>query len=691
MARPRPSSPPHAGPRALATALACIALAVIVLSFDVADGLTVPAWTVAVPFLLYAAIATLTLGRASLRRRAAWLAGACATHAVFVVTTAALVAATGSLSLAAALPHAIVESPLATVVFIIGVPLTLLPFRGRLLARPPVRAAAPRPAAPAPPLAERIKSAPPAGETPFAREARRRTEAARAAVEAAVSVESATPADAEPAAPPPVVVPPPARPVAAPTPIRAADEETVRIPFTRIAAQLPAEAFVLPVERLGEGLRSPHELLVPRSLVIEQLGEGQVDVAWTLVEDQFPTLSFALETPEIRRRYPDLRLSLPLDVVLPQLPPGLFSGAVPAAPPDGLERYPAPFQPSAATPAPAEPHARPVPPVVRVVPAITPPVPPRVARAAPARATPPPVRIIEPPVVARPAMAPPVYTPPAAANAGPAAAPPEETRAPAPARASVAAPPAPAALETPPPALLAEGHRLAARLCAFGPLEVAAQRVNGTTVLSLVTAKLPHEAIERAAARCAPLLSAAQQVTIHAERVSMVLMPVRGGILVVGLRAGSPLALLEILGSRACGEGSMAAVPAGTPRGLAAADVDGRVAALRGALGGFGDVEPAAFVDRTSGLDVYVFCAGAETAQDAGEAARVVWQALVRESERDLGRAVSVVLREGSRRTVVHPVPAARRPAMLAAAGVLALPGLAYRQAAQAAERLAAV
>jgi hypothetical protein len=50
-----------------------------------------------------------------------------------------------------------------------------------------------------------------------------------------------------------------------------------------------------------------------------------------------------------------------------------------------------------------------------------------------------------------------------------------------------------------------------------------------------------------------------------------------------------------------------------------------------------------------------------------------------------------VVLREGPRRTVVYPVAAARRPAMLAAAGVLALPGLAYRQAARAAERLAAV
>ena len=97
---------------------------------------------------------------------------------------------------------------------------------------------------------------------------------------------------------------------------------------------------------------------------------------------------------------------------------------------------------------------------------------------------------------------------------------------------------------------------------------------------------------------------------------------------------------------------------------------------------------PAAFVDGASELDVYVFSAGAEPPQRAGEAARAVWHALVRESEGDLGRAVSVVLREGTRRTVVHPVRAARS-VMLAAAGVLRRPGLAYQQAAAAAQRLA--
>jgi hypothetical protein len=264
--------------------------------------------------------------------------------------------------------------------------------------------------------------------------------------------------------------------------------------------------------------------------------------------------------------------------------------------------------------------------------------------------------------------------------------------------APVAKPEPPAPVRTPVPApaattsaaLLEEGHRLAARLTAFGPLEVAAQDVSGTAVLSLVMAGMPHDAVARAAARSAPLLSGAQQVTIHAERASMVLMPVRGGVMAVGLRPGAPVALLEILIGRAGAERAMAVPPARAPRALAAAALDGRVAALGGELQSFGPVVPSAFVDRASGLDVYVFSAQTDTAQEAGEAARVVWQALVREAERDLGPALSVVLREGARRTVVHPVAAAR-PAMLAAAGVLALPGLAYRQAAHAAERLAAV
>src|SRR5688572_30618218 len=166
-------SPRHAGPRALATALACIALGTAAVRLDIADVLVVPAWTLALALLVYTALAAFTLGRASLRRRTGWVAAAGATHVVFVVATAALVAATGPASLAAALLQTIVESALVTVIFVIGAPLTLLPFRDRLLPRPVARAPAPRPATHGPPLAN-LKARAPAGETPFAREARRR-------------------------------------------------------------------------------------------------------------------------------------------------------------------------------------------------------------------------------------------------------------------------------------------------------------------------------------------------------------------------------------------------------------------------------------------------------------------------------------------------------------------------------------
>jgi hypothetical protein len=669
----------HAGPRALMIGFTCIAVAAVVLHFRVADGVTVPAWAIVVPFLLYVALATVTLGRASLRRRAAWLAGACATHVVFVVTTAGLVAAGGSVSWVIALPEAIVESPVATVIFTVGVPITLLPFRGRVLAPPAVRVPGYRRAAPSAPAGDPGTSAIGTRETPFAREPRPRTRAMPATAAPAADT-GAVPA-ARPS-PLPALNGPRARPVAAPLMLRASAEEAVRVPFKRIAAQLPGEAFVLPMERLAETMRSPHELLVPRSLVVEQLGEGRVEVAWTVVEDQFPILGFAFATSKFRTRYPELRLSLPLDVVVPQLPPALFSNGTPAAQVGGLDRYPAPFQPSSEHPVPAA-SSPSLPPVL--TPAVSAPEVPA-STAPPAHAAPAP--IAAPPSAELAAVTALVRLPPPVVGPVGAAVVPVEKKASRQVRTSVAVPAAPRETDPVPDALLAHGHRLAAGLAAFGPLEVGARRVIGTTVLSLVTAGLPHEAIERAAARSAPLLCAAQQVTIHAERVSMVLTAVRDGVRVVGLRAGSPLALLEILIGRVCGDDAVGTAHAAAPRGLTAAAVDHRVAELRGALDGFGAVVPAAFVDRASGLDVYVFSAGEAASHSAGEAARVVWQALVRESESELGRAISVVLREGRRRTVVHPVRVAR-PMMLAAAGVLTRPGLAYRQAAQAAERLA--
>jgi len=84
----------------------------------------------------------------------------------------------------------------------------------------------------------------------------------------------------------------------------------------------------------------------PRRVVLAQLPEGAVQVDWAIVASQFPSLAFAVTDVEFRRRYPGLKLTLPLDDVLRQLPrggdpaqrdtesdrrTGGFSGAVSAA------------------------------------------------------------------------------------------------------------------------------------------------------------------------------------------------------------------------------------------------------------------------------------------------------------------------------------------------------------------------
>jgi hypothetical protein len=690
--------------RALATAAACAGAAIAVVRFDIGPEFTVPVWTVLISPLVYVALAVLTLGRASLSRRALWFVTACTTHAVLALTTTVIVAVTGPDTLATALPATILESPLAVLLFVVGVPLTLLPFRDPLFSRPPARAAVSRPAQA--PLPQRVDGEIATGETPFAREARRRAaEAAAASMESEVKPVEPVESRADAVAPPP----------AAAKPARGADEAMIRIPFGRISSQLPADAFLLPMNRVAETMRSPHEVLVPRTLVVPQLGEGVVEVAWALVEDQFPALAFALELSEIHKRYPDLRLSLPLDLVVKQLPPGLYTAPAPPVMVEGLEHYPLPFQPTSGAPVeiPAARRSRaaratPPPVVLLPPPVVVPEAPARIVPAPAVIAPPPPIVVPEAPARIAPAPAviappPPVVVPEAPAKIAPA--PPVVVPAPPPVvpRAPARIAPAPPVVAPAPPAvaapivqaaaadLVAEANRIGARLTAFGPLDAAAHQVGEATVLSLVTPQLPRQAIERAAARCAPLLRAAQQVTIRTERAAMVLMREGAAVVVVALRPHSPVALLEILATRACVDKPRVRERPVAEGGLAAADIDSRVAALGEALQGFGPVVPAAFVDAACGLNVYVFSAGDAAADVTGAAARAVWQALVRDGERELGPLTSVVLREGPRRTVVRPVAKAPRPAMLAAVGVLALPGLAYRQVERAADQLAEV
>src|SRR5205814_1633259 len=92
-----------------------------------------------------------------------------------------------------------------------------------------------------------------------------------------------------------------------------------------------------------------------------------------------PALAFAATDVEFRRRYPGLKLTLPLDDVLRQLPRGAIPASGMPSQIAGLEAFPAPFQPLSVP--------REVPPESAPAPSL----PPSVAVAAPPAAKPAPV------------------------------------------------------------------------------------------------------------------------------------------------------------------------------------------------------------------------------------------------------------------------------------------------------------
>jgi hypothetical protein len=122
------------------------------------------------------------------------------------------------------------------------------------------------------------------------------------------------------------------------------DADVIRISFDRLAAQLPPDSFVLPLDRVGANLTEPGQLRIPRALVLPQLGEGEVRVPWDIVAGQLPRQLLAVSEEELARQFVD-GLALPLDEVIRQLPPETFAAAGPGPDVRQLESFPAPFQP----------------------------------------------------------------------------------------------------------------------------------------------------------------------------------------------------------------------------------------------------------------------------------------------------------------------------------------------------------
>jgi hypothetical protein len=114
------------------------------------------------------------------------------------------------------------------------------------------------------------------------------------------------------------------------------------------------------------------------------------------------------------------------------------------------------------------------------------------------------------------------------------------------------------------------------------------------------------------------------------------------------------------------------------------------VAGVAGLLGAFGGVEPAVLTDPAAGARVYVFRERGRDAARVGALALAAWEGMARVRDADLGALVSIVFRQGRRRTLVRPLAGGAAAALLAADGTVARPGRAWREADRAAAVLEA-
>jgi hypothetical protein len=615
---------------ALGVVVAYVVVAAVLLWLDLGDFGAAPPWTVIVAPFFYAVLSLVLVPRATLQRRLRWVGGACLTHVVLGLAAAIAFWALVEVTLLSALAYAFARLGPVPFLTLLATALALVPFRGRVFS--------PRPA----PRVERARQAgvatptPPA-ETPFAREARRR--------------EGAAEATAETTAPPPDPL------VAAPE--VPGDDAVVRVRFERVSGQLPAAAFTLPLDRVAESLREPHWITVPRRVVLAQLPEGAVQVDWAIVASQFPSLAFAVTDVEFRRRYPGLKLTLPLDDVLRQLPRGAIPPSGIPSQIAGLDAFPAPFQPLS-VPREAPPESAPAPSL-----------PPSVAFAAPPVAAPVPVFAPDPPMVAPPPPPPPPSPAPRIPVAAPAAAAPRR--------------------EVSPDVVSRDAlARLAACLAGAGTFDSFSGVVDNVPLVAFVSPNVLREPVTAVAACIAGLLGAAagEQVTVRTARAAIIVTAAPTPVVIAARRPGAPVALLELRGARAAalvgraGEG--VALP---PRALSMVAVEPRVAGLAGTLGAFGILEPAVLTDATGAARIYVFREPGREAERLGELALAVWEGLGRARDADLGALVSVVFRQGRRRILVRSL-GGRGTALLAAAGPVARPGRAWREVDRAAAAL---
>jgi hypothetical protein len=343
-----------------ATGLVLFGFAVVVIDvFDlealVAPHVVVPPWAVfALPALLYAAVAAIWMFRRSLGHVAGAFAILFGGHWALTALTAGVETLIEGSAYMAAMARVAWGMPLLGAIQLLLVPFSLLPVCRRLMPPPrPVRAGVPGRAVPrtreaqawvAAPAAERSSASPqPAALAPTTFAEDDEEAVFDAPVPAAAANGNGTP---EPPRAPAIAAPP--REGSHPTSAERV-EDVVRVRFDRVAGQLPAAVFLLPIERIGANLLEPDHLLVPQRLVAPQLGEGIVRVSWDVVADQFPRQALALPDAEIARKIPNGCLVLPLDEIVRQLPAQVFMLSSPTTDVRRLEDFPLPFQPHVPT------------------------------------------------------------------------------------------------------------------------------------------------------------------------------------------------------------------------------------------------------------------------------------------------------------------------------------------------------
>ena len=530
-----------------------------------------------------------------------------------------------------------------------------------------------------------------------------------------------------PVTPAPASVPAPAA-VAARIP--EIDGPTVRISFARVAAEIPADAFRAPLEQVAERMRQPGVLLIPQSLVLSQLAEGLVQASWEVVAPQFPRDLLTVSDVEMTERLPH-GIRLPLDEVVRQVPPDLFTIGGLAADVRGLESFPAPFQPLVSDPAPEPPAAAPVEaPVAPVAETAT--LEPEVT------ATPEPITIVTSEVVLddtpaqvemvdpEPSSGSPESLLPTVAELEPIVVAPDPIPAPTPVE-----PPEPSAVPTseptvepgpvrlgkswpdmtPPapipmpgvagPAETAEARRIVALLAPIASFEVSIQSLEGVTVFAMAAPAVAQETAAAVAGLALPLLTDRRapwpldQITLRGPDTALVLTPLggpgdRGSVLATAAPRGGGLALLEILCRRAVADRprgttttTAGAFPGGD-RGLVPTATPAQAVALASSLHAFGAVTASLLRDAGGEGTLYFFLpAGANVPAVAAFVQDL--QAVMRKAAGSGAVFRTAVLRSGNTMIVIQPEEVGHgRSTVVVAGGEVTRPGLAYRQVARA-------